>query len=638
MRRPTLTSEQQSVVDVGPGAHLLAAPPGSGKTEVLVRRAIHLIEESPAELFRVLALTYTIKAAGELRLRVAEAVEGDDRWRVTATTFHSFALDMLEHYGAPVGVGQNPPVFDDDEDKRRLVEGLLEPEGVDLQHVSDADWSSLFRDIARLKTDMCPPESAPDSIVPSMAITMREAYEAYETALANAGGIDFEGMLFKANQLLAADPWVAEHYQRIYRHVLVDEGQEMTLAQYELIRGLCGNERTNVFIVADVDQSINRFAGGGPEHLQRFLTDYAVEQHQLTTNFRSAERIVAAAAELGKRMETGRVRRAPMVAATLAPGWVGGWAFHDEEAEAEHIAGWVEELLECGLPEDWLHAEEDPRLSPEDVCVFGRTRYLFEPILRAFEGRRVPVLARAADDELFASKAGRVTHFALRLIVNPRDVPSRRRLVDELGTEEHKLPERPAVDDLTALFRDLSAGGSIPRAVSTTLTEAALASTPVEQLIAAIAHAPAEGGSDNESEAWAADQAHLLRLWTDYGLATRPAERSLSGYLKHVARLQRAVRDDPGVRLLTPHRARGLAFKVVVVSGMNEGTFPYYRATTAQEVDEERRVVYVAATRAARGLAFTRPRSRRTSYGNLRRQEESRFVSEMGVVLEASSR
>lgn len=228
---PSLTEEQRHVVELGDGPHLLTAPPGSGKTEVLVRRAIYLLERSPGELFRVLALTYTVKAAEELRTRVAEAVDPDERWRVTAMTFHSFGLDMLEHYGAPVGVASNVALFDDIVDKVAILVPLLEQEGLDLGSVDDNGWQKLFAAIARLKVDACPPESAPSTPVLHGLLSLKEAYEAYEVALVTAGGIDYEGMVTQACRLLLTDPWVGEHYRRMYRHVLIDEGQEMAPAQ-----------------------------------------------------------------------------------------------------------------------------------------------------------------------------------------------------------------------------------------------------------------------------------------------------------------------------------------------------------------------------------------------------------------------
>jgi len=137
----------------------------------------------------------------------------------------------------------------------------------------------------------------------------------------------------------------------------------------------------------------------------------------------------------------------------------------------------------------------------------------------------------------------------------------------------------------------------------------------------------------DETAAWHRDQQLMLQSLTDYEVRTSPANRSLSGFLRMLARLEETPLSVQAVRALTPYRARGLGFKVVVVLGMNEGTFPYYRATSKDKLDEERRVVYVAASRAARALLFTRPRELRSRYGPWRRPE-SRFIREMGLAME----
>lgn len=637
MRHPqSLTEEQRQVVELGDGPHLLTAPPGSGKTEVLVRRAIHLLGRSPGELFRVLALTYTVKAAEELRTRVAEAVGPDERWRVTAMTFHSFGLDMLEHYGSPVGVASNVAVFDDMVDKAAILLPMLVQEGLDLRGVDDNEWKELFASIARLKVDACPPESAPSNPVFGGLVSLSEAYEAYELALVTAGGIDFEGMVTQAYRLLLADPWVGEHYRRMYRHVLIDEGQEMTPAQYEMVVALCGNELRNVFVVADDDQSINAFAGGSPRQLRRFEKDFGARPSHLTKNFRSAREIVAVATALAKRIETRRVSAPDMVASTLASGWVGAWRFSDEQAEAEGVATWVAQLLHEGLPGAWVHEGEERSLEPHDICILGRSRYAFDWVVPALGERQVEVLVRTDDGRLLDSPLGRAVLCGLRLTLNPRDLPSRRRLLAELPSTTPAFPSDPTPDDVAGFFRSLAETKDLPLGISEALASAAANGPGIDVVSALVAVELGEGaaGPLGEGDLWERDREELSRRWTDYQAATQPQERTLAGFLKLLAQLERTVRDDPGVRVLTPYRARGLGFRAVVILGMNQGTFPDYRAKTDKEIDDERRAVYVAATRAARALLLTRPASHTNRYGRVFSDDESRFVAEMGLTME----
>lgn len=626
---PSLTAEQREAVALPDGPHLLTAPPGSGKTEVLIRRTIHLLESSPSEVFRLLALTYTYKAAEELRTRVRQAVPGDDQWRVTAVTFHAFGHDMLENYGGPVGIGADAAVFDDNEDKQRLLAALLQEEGWDLDDVTAQDWRALFASIGALKSGLCPPISAPDEPCLGSLLTLQEAYESYEAALASVGGLDFEGMLSQAYRLLLVDPWVGEHYRRMYRHILVDEGQEMNLAQYELLRTLCADQLRAVFVVADRDQSINAYAGGGPQHLDRFETEFGAEVHHLTKNFRSARSIVAAASRLAEHITTRSIAAPAMVAQTLAEGWIGAWEFDDGRAEAAGIADWVGELIKDGLPAAWTHEGEDGSVRAEDICILGRTRYAFDAVVVALHERGIETLVRTEEGGLFESALGRAVYYALRLVANPRDLPSRQRLVAELGDAIDDLPSDPSPPDVA---RWLGALG-LPAAISEPLVDAARDAQVRDAVVPRLVSASVD--PSDQDLAWLGDQAELDRRWTDYQMATRPQERTLRGYLKLLAQLQRTVRDDPGVRILTPHRARGLGFRAVVIVGMSERGFPSYHARTDAEIDEERRTVYVAATRAARALLLTRPAVRYDRYDREWRDPESRFVAEMGLRMEA---
>lgn len=641
MRAPTLTPEQEDAVAAGPGAWLLVAPPGSGKTEVLIRRAIHLLEDSPGELFRVLTLTFTERAANELRERAREAL-GEESWRVEATTFHAFCLDLLRHYGDPVGVAPDVCVYDDDLRAELLIDALREggwslPESVDARAVRDA----LAR-IDRLRVDLQPPDLAPESPLFGGALTLREAYQTYEQALDTVHALDFDGMLLRGQRLLMEDPWVGQHLQRQYRYVLVDEAQDLNLARYETLAALCGDDLRDIFVVADSDQELFGFTGASSAFLDRYERDFGAKRLDLTTNFRSATRIISVAEDLRGHLETGSgAERPPMEAQTAALGWVGAWSLPTPEAEAEAIAKWVTGLLDRGLPPEWLHEGEDPRLTPEDVCVMARTRFAFDPLAGALEAGEVPYSLRTEEGGLFDSTIGLAVYWGLRLAANPRDAVSARRLMALEGNQAALVSEEsPGVARVVQVLETLKARGVLPEEVAGHLAEAARqpesAHRVVEHLVSEageVASLPTDR-DEHEATLWEADRRQLGTLWQRYAATTRHDERSLAGFLRLLGRLQRTVPDEPGVRLLTPYRAKGLQFRVVAIVGMNEGTFPYYKALgDSQKIAAERRSAYVAVTRAARGLLLTRPEERRTFYGNIRRDSVSRFVEEMGLTM-----
>lgn len=301
------------------------------------------------------------------------------------------------------------------------------------------------------------------------------------------------------------------------------------------------------------------------------------------------------------------------------------------------MATWVAQLLSEGLPEAWVHEGEERSLAPHDVCILGRSRYVFDEVVAAFADRKIAVLVRTDDGGLLDSQLGRAVLLGLRLALNPMDRPSRRRLFDEYPSTIPAFPSDPSPEGLAGYFRYMAETQDLPEGVSDALAGAAHGGNAIDVVPALVAVELAEGaaGPPGDPDLWDRDRKELERLWTNYLAAARPQERTLAGFLKLLAQVERTVRDDPGVRVLTPYRARGLGFRAVVILGMNEGTFPDYRATTVTAVDDERRAVYVAATRAARALLLTRPASHTNRYGREFQDVESRFVAEMGLTMEA---
>lgn len=635
MRTATLTAEQAEAVALGDGAYLITAPPGSGKTEVLVQRVIHLLDRSPGDLFRILALTYTVKASRELEDRVRRVVSERDLWRVNATTFHSFGLGILENYGTQVGLKPPITVISEVEEKRLLVTPLLtgheDPFG-QLRPVEDSQWKALFDQIARRKTDLEHPDRVDGGRVLDGQVSLRRAYEAYEAALAINQSVDYEGMIYQTVRLMSLDPWVGSHIRRQYRHILVDEGQELTRGQYELLKAIRGDTQQNVFVVADTGQSINSFAGGGPQFLEQFVSDFHADKRRLTTNFRSAATIVEALNSLRQRIV--RVPQSHQAdRGNLARGWIGAHSYADEEAEARAISEWIRLLLKEGLDTAWVYEGEATEVAPEDICLLGRTRYAFSAVVSELKSHRVPVVQHIEQEALFESRLGRCGYEAIKLTDNPRDLPAGRCLRVESGGAEPINPGYASESDgVRLILMAIANHGRIPHEFVEAIAPSTGVSANGLQVVTRLAELDLSIDGD-EVEAWHRDQRLLQQLLTDYEVSSSAPNRSLSGFLRMLARLEEMPQSAQAVHALTPYRARGLGFKVVVVLGMNEGTFPYYRATTAEELDEERRVVYVAASRAARALLFTRPRERWSRYGNRYACRESRFVTEMGITM-----
>lgn len=636
--QPSLTDEQREAVEAPDGAYYVLAPPGSGKTEVLVRRALWLVERSADEPFRVLAITYTNKGAEELRERAAQRL-GEDAWRVDASTFHAFCLDMLDRYGEAVGVTSGVGVYDTDDLRLEVLAEALRGEARALDEVDRDEVLSLLRRIDELRMELTPPGLAPATPVLDGDVTLAEAYELYEQALTDTGMLDFPAMLLRGHRLLLEDPWVGEHYRRQYRHLLVDEAQDLNKAQLEILRALCGTELRNVFIVADHDQELFGFTGASARYAADFAEELGARALPLTSNFRCARDIVAAAERLRQHISTLKVGRPPAVPAVPAEGWIGVRPYPDPAAEAEGVAAWVAELLKTGLPASWLHTGEDPALASEDVCVMARTRFGFDPLTEAFDDAGLPFLLRTEEGGMFDSVTGRMVYLALRVVANPRDGASCKRLesliVEELRASKAAEPRahyaRAPDEDGVAVLR----GVGLPHSMIEAFAEASVTDGyDLDRLVARLQAIPIvveDDGQGREGDLWLADQRRLGGQWESYCLVTRVSERSLNGLLRQLSRVQRASADERGVRFLTPYRAKGLQFRVVAITGMNVGSFPHYRSTTERKIDEERRAVYVAVTRASRAVLLTRPVARVDRYERVHRDAPSPFLAELGL-------
>lgn len=358
---PQYTSDQQRVINLDEGMYLVTAPPGSGKTQILVERSIRLLSESAGGSFRILALTFTTRAADELRERVAAGVAAE--WhRMTTCTFHAFALDVLRHYGERIEVGPQLTVFENEDDRLESLAQALTDEGYGLGREADdlRVLRAILAEISRLKRALVPPSAAPRA--KEQGIEIDVAYQAYARKLRQLRAVDFDDLLLLTNELFAEHPRVAQHYRRMYRYVLIDEAQDTSRAQYELLRSLLGDEHRNVLMVADADQAIFAFAGSDFRYLERFQQDFGAQRLELTSNFRCAAQIVVAASRLISHNP--EARRPPVTPARDAEGHCEVLELEDEGAEAGSVVAGVNRLLAGGLDPTWLSEGETLRSDP----------------------------------------------------------------------------------------------------------------------------------------------------------------------------------------------------------------------------------------------------------------------------------
>jgi DNA helicase-2/ATP-dependent DNA helicase PcrA len=625
-----LTAEQERIVKLTEGCHLVVAPPGSGKTEVLAQRIVRLLERSSTDDFNILALSFTKNAAGSMRQRVSDRL-GEVSPRVNCTTYHAFCLDILRHYGHLIDIPRELTVYDLLDDRvEALKQGLIDEGFIELSDDLQRTVAiELLDQISRQKRSLILPEGVPHSV--EEGLSLRDAYRAYDLALANNGALDFDSVLVETYRLLTEHPKVARHYRLIYRHILIDEAQDTSLAQYELLRTLCGGDHRNVFMVADPAQSIYGFSGASSKFIDRFVDEFSATRHELTITFRCAQAIVDVAAKLfvpGKRSKGSPLARTHAV----AKGLVYYETYTNESDEARAAVDWAESLLQNGLPKNALAPKEDADIRAEHIAVLARSRIHLKATLSELDERAIPYhFAAGGEAGVFDSDQYRILLYGLKLLANSRDVATSKTLLTTLRSLDDRISTRfdesigePLPEKIfSVLVKQIR--GSLLESPLRTLATCAAKRCDVTQGVEQLLQWNVESDDDTAlAELIAADREFLSQRWTSYKSTVDRKERTWQGLLMEV--LNKPKPEAPGIRVLTVHAAKGLEFRAVTVVGLNEGSFPDFRNSDGDALESEQRLAYVAATRAARVLRFSRPIYRTTRYGS-RLQDESRFIA-----------
>lgn len=602
-----LSTEQQAAVDSDALAIVVVASAGSGKTEVAARRVERLLTTSIGESFRVLALSYTLKAANELGQRFEQRL-GDLCRRVDTNTIHGFAHSLLRQHGTRIGLPVEPEVLVRDEDRAELLARWLASEG---KAIPD-DLLAVFHrlDLARSREETAP------------------LLEEWEAALEGAGAVDYASMLVRASELLGLK---STHLQlaRLYGHVIVDEAQNLTRAQYRLLSALIapaqpGEEQLPTMIVGDDKQSIVGFAGADPRLIRQFSEEYRATRFELRQNFRSAAAIVnvgeLVAEELGQppMPVTGGVVFAAQGSVTLFEGV-------DEDEEARFVSEWVDSLMSDGLSESVVAAGESRHVSPDDIAVLARSATGLRATRAALEQQGHTVATSSSPEDWLGTVAARVAFELVALRSAATHQSTHWQLARLLNVDEAQVQSLDQISTTLATHMDPSLR---PLARVCGIEEPGAFIAELQRL-----EMPTDDKDVQGLAAWDADCAQISDSWRSFVQHAEVVEQTWGNFRLHVSRLQRGDDLAPGVRLLTIHKAQGREYRAVAVLGLNAGQLPDFRATERDDQLAELRTFYVAVTRPSRVLLVTRPKSRLTRYGG-RSTEPSpylRFIRDSGT-------
>ncbi|MBT0566547.1 UvrD-helicase domain-containing protein [Williamsia sp. CHRR-6] len=676
-----LNPQQRAAVMHSGGPLLIVAGAGSGKTAVLTRRIAFLLAERDVSPGEILAITFTNKAAAEMRERVIGLV-GPRASRMWVSTFHSTCVRILRAQAALIASrNSNFSIYDAD-DSKRLLAMIIRDLDLDPKKFSPR---GVGVHISNLKNELITPAQAAVQAAEGdddTVVTLADIYTQYQRRLAAANAFDFDDLIGETVTLLQAHPEVAEYYRRRFRHVMVDEYQDTNHAQYVLVRELVGTGEgavspSELCVVGDADQSIYAFRGATIRNIEEFERDFPnTETVLLEQNYRSTQTILSAANAVIARNAN---RREKKLWTDSGDGdLIVGYVADNEHDEASFIAGEIDALADTG------------EFNYSDVAVFYRTntgsRALEDVFIRLGIAYKVVGGVR-----FYERKEVRDIVAYLRVVANPDDTVSLRRIVNTpkrgIGDRAQACVAVYSENSGVSFYQALidAADGAVPllntRAVKqisgfvelieglrndflvafgaadgpdadTAAADAGQAAADIGDLVEAIASRSGyrdelEGSSDPQDGARLDNVNELISVAREFSVEAasideadrpdpadgEPEPGSLAAFLERVSLVADADQvpdSDAGmVTMMTLHTAKGLEFPVVFVTGWEDGQFPHLRALgDPAELSEERRLAYVGITRARKRLYLTRSMVR-SAWGQPVSNPESRFLQEI---------
>ncbi|WP_321472976.1 ATP-dependent helicase [uncultured Paludibaculum sp.] len=620
---------QRHAVDWQDNPALVLAGPGSGKTRVLTTRIAKLIEESSTKNFRILALTFTNKAADEMTTRVSVLCP-DNEERLFIGTFHAFCTHILRQHGSHIGIQSDFTIYALDEDRRQILRDAIKRDP-DTKPLGQ-DETQILRTIDGLMNRFATPETAPKLFRDQdQGRRYARTYALYEEELQRLNALDFNSLLLQTHQLITRYPAIAASYRRTYQYWMIDEFQDTNAAQYRIIKELAGTEFKNVFVVADDDQIIYEWNGASYQQLERFRNDFSPELIQLPTNYRCPPCIVDAANRLVTHNATRTPNKTPLLAGrtiTQLPATEHLRVF-TYPTDTDEAAGIATTIQHAGKP-TW-----------GSTIVLARTRALLEKLLQQLKELTVPaVIAQRRDQFLTA-------HFqwlqaALHQVTRPLDKRNFRLVVDAYNemtgavyTTEDIIneAEQTSVDYLGIWANHLTESTEIAHQ-TTGAYIAGLRRRPDNH--AAFADYFAQQFQKLTTEEGYDDLAEDCAAWNE--LKTNIAHTidrnaGLDQFLQQLdLRSKEASPPAGSVRLMTIHGAKGTEADYVYVIGMAEDNIPSFQSIKAgndsPQMEEERRNCFVAITRTKEQLTL----SAALRYRGWAKKP-SRFINEMGLTI-----
>lgn len=617
-----LNNNQRQAAEWKNGPLLVLAGPGSGKTAVLTLRIANLIKTSPDESFRILGLTFTVKAATEMQNRIKDLL-GQDTKRIQLRTFHSFCTDLLRQHGSHLGLRPDFSVVTDDKDRLAILNELQDKDGLDIRNPQDslAKIDTMFTHGISLK-------ELPNYFKPGQEEqrdTLQSIFREYVKKLAEENQLDFGSMLYFTRELLSNNPRIARQIRTVYRYICVDEFQDTNLAQYQVLKLLTDDTTANLFVVADDDQIIFQWNGADPKRLEKLKNDYKPHIIQLPENYRCPADVVEIANRLISHNSDRLSSKKDGVSNKHGDGNIILVSFSDFIEEVNGLISKIESI------------EKNRR---ETCLVIARSNKLLTQVRKEMvaKGMNAEIVSKHQD---FDSPLVQILCNSMKLANSPdsrsilNKLCSAATLVNGITLSAEEVVANAKVESITTLraFFASAAASDTLREFSQNGLDLLCDAMNYKQFVEKSfqifdALNDSEEGEDSypdyndDKENWNRISRDIHRsLGENISLHVFMQEMDLSPKVKQLSK--------DCVRLQTVHTAKGTEFENVFVIGLAEDQFPTYFAIKGGEVaiQEERRNCFVAITRSSKNLYLSYSMSY-FGWG----KSPSRFLKEMGLI------
>ena len=602
-----LSEKQKEIVFAQNGPIYVKASAGSGKTRILTERVRwYLLQKTKG---KVLALTFTNKAGKELKKRLSDIPTLEQRTFIG--TFHAFCQKILENHGYLIGLKKMPHIFEHESDRLDIIKQALGvTPSLNNGKIQNGKMQVYFRKalmcISKVKRELVPENELEKHFNKNIVLL----YKNYQDILKSQNAIDFDDLLLLAYELLVTHTAVTDLYRRIFFAICVDEAQDLNNAQYKLLSVLANGDK-NIIMVGDPHQSIFHFNGSSPKYMDElFVKDFKPKVFELKENYRSSQDILKASQKI--------MPDAQSIPNTVKKGIFKMNCLEDENAEAQWVIGKIKNLL---LNKNYKDIEGE--ITCEKIAILARNKYLFHPLEDKLKEAGLLYYYKVTPGPIqFESHLMKLFDLTLRIKINPEDILHKQKLLSLMEIESTKDETLKTLDDIVSFVKDESYYKllSLVKGLEDNGSNLKKNLKEFQQDI--------EINTEDEKNMIFNDIDELLTHWNNYAQTTD--EKSLYQFKNEIAiGKTHPLMKHQGITLSTVHTMKGQEFDIVFLIGMDDGTFPDYRAIQnngTTEMTQEKNNLYVAFTRAKRFLYVTWPKKRKMKWGDIIDRKRSRFL------------